>query len=171
MSHSIKMSHCCEEEIDLLKKELNSLIDKEKELKENYKHILIENMKKDLLIDSLEKSDQKDKQFESFKDHISSSVLNELRAKSSLRSDDPNFISVALHGLYGNDIGILKKKTLSGRSDCGGKQPISPKKKEILERIFEERLNASPVNDVDELRKNSLSKLIRSALDSAYRKK
>lgn len=164
----MSLENCCKLEIDALRDELNRLKFKEAELKEQYKNSLIENVRKDLILRDLEVK-ARTKLFVNFEIELPALVLDNLRSKSINRSDDASFVSIVLNGLYDNNTEILKTRTISGRSDGGDKEAISPAKKAILEKIFNERLESMPAYEVDEARKKSLSKLIRVALDIVQR--
>lgn len=160
----------CEDEIDSLQKSLIEKIAEHKKTKEKYLKLLVENFEKDVLIQDLKeklKEKLKSSAFNSFSDILSDNCLIELRQFSDLEKDDVNFIYCALIDLYGGDINLIKKKTLRNNEKGGVNTAFTPKKKEIIEQLYSERMKN--VNAAEE-RTKRLSKVIRNAIDKAKRK-
>lgn len=166
------MAECCQQEIDLLKQNLEQLTLESKKLKESYQNLLVENLQKDINIRRLKKELSSSK-YSGFKDIFSDSCLDSLRSIGDSQREDCTFIGLALRDLYRENIDDLKLKTLSGRSKDSEKikTEISPKKIETLERLFCERISNLPSAEVDDIRKKNLRKHIRNAIDSVNRKK
>lgn len=163
------MSSCCDSKISKLEDELKNLEIKSKNIKQEYLNLLNINIQKDLTIRKIKQSIEQNK-FNSFGTDLSKDCLLKLRSIGNSQEEDNQFISVALKALYNNDIQIVKAKCLStNRTKNPEKSAISPEKKVILERLFAERLRY--ISMVGEVRENSLSKLIRNAIDSAIRKR
>lgn len=155
---------CCSDEI----KSLNEILEKEnsesKALKKEYQKLLIENLQKDVIIRNLKKKVEEFK-YASFKGVFSDVCLDELKSFGNLQMDDSSFIRCAIKDLYRENIGILKHKTLSGHSKDGTKTQISPKKMSTLDQLFEQRMAYMQPEKIDDIRKKSLHKLIRNAID------
>lgn len=164
--------NCCREEINSLGEELNSLITKSKELKSEYRDLLVENLKKDLLIRELKnKCEQKNQKYTNFKNVISTAALNEIKSIGDSQNDDNSFVEVILKDWYGVE---LKHKTLSGRSfvnkeaDQKSSSEIREKSKNILMQLFNERIQNDSLDTID-ARRRTLWKCIRNAIDKAKR--
>lgn len=162
---------CCDNKIVELEDDLKNVEIKSKNIKQEYLNLLNINLQKDLTIrkikQSIEQSIESNK-FTSFGADLSEDCLLKLRLIGNSQAEDSKFVSVALNSLYNDSIQIVKAKCLSNRSKNPEKTSITPEKKTLLERIFAERL--SYISSVDKLRKNSLGKLIRNAIDSATQK-
>lgn len=92
--------------------------------------------------------------------------MNELKLFGNSQRDDSPFIRCAIKDLYRENIGILKHKTLSGQSKDNTTTKISPKKMSTLEDLFEQRMTYMQPEDINDVRKKSLHKLIRNAIDN-----
>lgn len=158
---------CCESEIKVMKEELNDLEQQVKQLKIEYNNLLIENLQKDVIIRN-KKIQILQNKYTNFNKNISKDILSELNSIGNSKREDSAFIALAIKGLYNGNIETIKQKSLSGRSKKGETSGISPEKKKILERLYDERI--SYISDIDESRKNNLNKLIRNAIDNANRK-
>lgn len=167
---------CCQQEIDFLKARLEQLNSDTKKLKQEYQNSLVENLQKDCVIRKLkqkikDKQSSLDSKYEKFKGTLTDTCLDDLKSIGNSHREDTRFISTALNNLYRENVDILKKKSLGGRSKDKEKTAISPEKIKTLEDIFAERISYIPTAEVDDLRKINVHKLIRNALDSASRKK
>lgn len=156
--------HCCGKDIQT---ELNSLTEKLKVLKQEYQKLLIENLQKDLLIRQIKARVNKNS-FIKFEEQLSKTCIDKLDAIGESQREDSQFVAEVLFELYNGNIETIKNLSLSGRSKSGCKIEISPEKKEILATVFAARLSKISTNS--ESRKNSLSKLIRNAIDNVNRK-
>lgn len=159
------MACCCGDNIEALKKKLEEKLKEARELKESYQNLLVENLQKDLIIKKLKEKIQS-KKYSNFEGIFTVECIEHLNLLDNSQPNDSTFIHVALLNLYRNDPNILKQKTISGRGD---KAAITPKKIEILERLFSERL--SHVSEPTETRKYNINKLIRNAISTEIRKK
>lgn len=137
-----------------------------KNLKDEYKKVLITNLEKDVKIRKLKK-ELKSKKYISFENNLSIQCIEKLRCISDLEKEDTTFISVVLNELY--DVKSLKCKSISGRSKNNEKTVFTPEKKSLLDQIYSERLAHFPAPGVN-ARKKNLSKIIRNAIDIANRK-
>lgn len=164
--------NCCSQEIEKLRDELKIWTHKCDNSKLDYGKKLIENLKKDILISELKKTfsaSSKANKFESFEQHLSESVLRQLKTFGDTSKEDSSFISCAVKDLYRDNVELIKKLSLSGRIE--GKTQISQENKAILEKLFAERLSYIPSSEVDEVRRQNLNKLIRNVIDCANKKK
>lgn len=159
---------CCRREIDELQAEINKIILESDELKQKYKQLLIINLEKDVKIRNLKK-ELETKKFIKFKDKLSENCLTNLEIIGNSVSDDYTFVRCIINDLY--DITTLQNLTLGCRSKADNKVELSYEKNVILEEIFAHRLAFVPRQEVNELRKKKLNKLIRSAIDNACKKK
>lgn len=159
---------CCEKEINGLREKINNLAIKSDELKNEYKKLLIDNLEKDVKIRNLKK-ELEEKKFWVFKGKLSENCLSELEVIGKSVAEDSTFVCCVINDLY--DLSTLKNVTLSGRSKASNTVEISTEKRDILEATFLRRLTFVPREEVNEIRRNNLNKLIRNAIDSAKRKK
>lgn len=117
---------CCRGEIDALKQDIENSVHKVNKLKQEYKKLLIENLKKDVTLRQL--NDKiKSKKYSSFQNKLSELCLQELKTIGNSQKDDAKFVCAAL--LYGENLDVIKKKTLSGRSKTGENTKFTPEKK------------------------------------------
>lgn len=119
--------NCCEKATDL-KKELHILTETAKKLKQGYHSLLIENLKKDLIIRQI-KTKIEEKKFLRFENKLSKECLEKLNSIGNSQKQDSTFIAIALNGLYDDNTEIVKQKNLTGRSRNGVKSQITPEKK------------------------------------------
>lgn len=158
---------CCQEEILDLKGKINNYVLKCTELKVEYKNLLIENLKKDVKIRDLRKELEADK-FLKFKKKISANCLINLRDIGNSSKEDSTFVSCVMNDLY--TLQTLASLTLGGRSQAGNQTGISAEVKDLVEKMFAERLSYVARQEVNDRRRNNLSKLIRNAIDSATKR-
>lgn len=156
---------CCEKVA--LKEELVAQTEKLKILKQEYQKLLIENLQKDLIIRQQKLEENREK-FKLFENHLSKTCIETLNGIGESQRDDSHFVSVVLFELYNGDLATIKKLSLSGRGKGGNKTELNPEKRDILAKVFAERL--SHISQIDESRKNNLNKLIRNAIDKVNRK-
>lgn len=163
--------HCCEDEIEALNKELTEYTLEANALKQKYQIALIENLKKDVEIRSLEHKVKSNKNLKFVE--LSVDTRNKIKLIGDSPRDDNSFVSCVLNDLYNGNIESIKQKSLSGRSKTStstANSEISPDKKKTLEKLFQERLSYLPPSEVDEERKKRINKLIRNVIDTAKRK-
>lgn len=162
------MADCdCQGKIDLLTENLAKLNIESKNLKGQYNQLLIENLQKDVIIRNLKQKLEAQYKYGEFNGVFSAACLDKLRATGNSQVEDSSFISNALKDLYHGDVGILKEKTLTSRSNDSNKKAISPQKLDTLSRLYEQRLSYIPNDEVNDNRRKNLNKLIRNAIDNA----
>lgn len=159
---------CCEDEIASKKEKVNNLHTKLISLKDNYRVLLIENLQKDLIIRDL-KRQMESKIYSNFEQILSVETVAKLRSVANSTKGDSQFVSIALMELFHENINDLKLMKISGRSKLGDKEAIAYEKKQILKRLYEERMNILIPSECSE-RKNNLPKLMRNALDNLREK-
>lgn len=163
-------NNCCVNEIQPLKDEKEKLLSRIKELKEEYKNCLIQNLQKDVTIQKL-KHELNLQKYSGLEGKVSKTCLSSLRSLGLSKKDDAVFVSVLLHEIYKDgDVNVLAMKSLSGRSKNGEKTELTPEKKTLLENAYTERMSLLPAFE-SVSRKEHLSKLIRNVIDVAARKK
>lgn len=154
----------CGKEIDELENEKAQYVKKIKEMKQKYHAALIENLKKDVIIGRL--LDRKEHCFDNFKAEFSFEALESLRKHGNSPSADSSFILTAIRDLYKGNINLLKNISFTNRSKS--KTQMSPQKRTVLQRIYDERMKY-----LDEIganvkeRKNKLSLHIKIAIRNA----
>lgn len=166
--YTMSEESCCKIEIDALKSQINNLVVKSEELKQEYKRLLIQNLEKDVKIRNLKKELEINR-FSTFKGKLSEICLSNLEIIGNSISEDSTFVSCVMNDLF--SISELKKLTLSGHSKVCDKVEIPLEKKEILQAIFSKRLENVPRQEVNEIRRSNLNKLIRNAIDNVNKKK
>lgn len=154
----------CSNEICALQTEINEIESKIKEFRSMYYDMLVENVNKDLEIESLEKKNGSNRKYLGFEENFSPESLENLRLFDIGKKDDSKFILAAVRGLYSDDLKVLKKKTISGRSKSQPKEKISPKKMEILKQLFKSRVGDDVAREMD------LGKFVKSAIVSINKK-
>lgn len=165
----MSLRKCCEVEIAEKKEKTNNLHTKIISLKDNYRVLLIKNLQQDLIIRDL-KRQLESKIYTSFEQIFSVETVAKLRSVENSKKGDSQFVSIVLMDLFHENINDLKMMTLSGRSKLGDKQAIPFEKKQILERLYEERMNFLIPSEHTE-RKHNLAKLIQNALDNLHKTK
>lgn len=155
---------CCQGEIDLLNQNLQYLLEKQKQLKNKYHELLVENIKKDIIINDLKEKIESEK-INHYSGVLSSNCVQKLKIIDKSKKKDSTFIKCIINELYSKE--ELKKKTVHGKSKDSKKTPISPEKKKLLKKLLEERLQDVDDEEERELRRSCLNKLIRNAIDAA----
>lgn len=98
------------------------------------------------------------------------STLDDLRSIAAGKSNDSYFVRRVVQALYEDNLGILEKRTAKLKTDK--KDPITPKKKEIITAIFDERLTMEAISSVEKLdRECKLNRFIKNAIDNITKKK
>lgn len=157
--------HSCADEIEALNREIAEYNLKVNTLKQKYKNSLIENLKKDVQIRTLEQKVKSKKNLK-FVD-LSVAAKNKIKTIGDSTREDSSFVRYVLNDLYNGNIESIKQKSLKASAS---NSVISPDKKKILEKVFNERLSYLPSSQVNEKRKKNLNKLIRNAIDNAKKK-
>lgn len=118
------------------------------------------------ILSSTEFEQQKDTlDFIEFANYFNESQLSELRSFGASKSEDSSFVNLALRSLYEGRLETLDAKTITGRGRTGiEKGKMTPKKIEIIEEIFQKRLQHSSDDSNERIcRKKRLNKLIKDA--------
>lgn len=106
--------------------------------------------------------------YDSFESDLGRDVLKKLRTVRGNQRSDSTLILQCMRGLFEN-IDELKMVSAYGK---GGNKTISPKKREILNAIFLERLASENMDDTDKnLRYIRLNRLINTAIAKINRSK
>lgn len=134
-----------------LKKRNNELEADNKSLKKLFTKSTQVNFQKDLKIVQLSKENENSARdpliFKSFEHIFDVSELLTLRSIPYSKERDSSFILQTLQYLYKNDLSLLNLRTASVKK--GDKKPISPEKKGIIQKIFNERIKSLNLNGHD----------------------
>lgn len=150
----------CDTEIQSLSKQISDLEKEVIKAKELYHESLCSNLKKDLMIEQLE-AELELLKYGSFRNDFSEEVITALKLIEDSEQKDTAFIQTAMKYLYRDNLEQLKGKTYSGRT----KEAVSPKKVEILTKLFNERIRH--LNDQDKAnRKRYLGRAIKNAIEN-----
>lgn len=95
--------------------------------------------------------------------------MGSIRSIGTAKSEDSKFVLDITRILYADEKEKLKSVSVTGRSKCGTKQCISPKKMSILKSMFAERINKIQKNQESEkeegiVRMKTLNQLINRAI-------
>lgn len=154
----------CKEKFEELEKEIGEIEKQVCDLKAKYGQMLIENLKKDLILEELnEKSEVM--RFDEFSGDFSKEDLHLIQSVSNSKQNDPLFVRVVLRSLYASNLTVLNKRCVSGKSKSGEKSEISPVKRQILDKIYNRRMEIASVSEVVESRRNTLNKHIKAAIE------
>lgn len=148
---------CCTE-IQCLKFDISKVEKQISAAKDKYHKSLVLNLKKDIMIDELEKQLASATKLE-FEEFFSQGMITTLRSINGIKKKDSNFILTAVKDMYRDDVHRLKGKTFSGRT----KEKMTPKKVVVLKALFKERLKNLP--DSDERMKN-FGKCVKAAIEN-----
>lgn len=104
-----------------------------------------------------------------FEEEFDKDTLAELRSIDGAIPSDSTFILACVRSIYKHDMNRLKTTSLTGRNRNGQqKQAMSPKKSNVLKKIFDERLNALNLEHNEETKRRSrLNNHIKSAILNA----
>lgn len=162
-SDSIECSKiACSNEIAALETQIDVVEAENKEMRVKYYDMLVDNLKKDLEIESLEEKCRSNKRYSNFEEHLSTESMDTLRSYDITKKNDSKFVLAAVRGLYANRLEVLKNKTVSGRSKSQPKEKITPTKMTILRELFKTRIG----DDMESSgREKSLSKMVKSAIE------
>lgn len=144
-----------------------------KSQKENYKKVLNKNLQLDLQIKKFEsKLEAKSSNmiYSKFQQQFSEKFLTKLRGYRSPKVDDGKFMLAIIREMYRDNFDALKNTTVTGRGLNKTAIPVQFYK--TLKKLFKERLRyASQFETVDEDRKNSLKKIVKTAIESINKAK
>lgn len=158
-------SEICQNKIKLLKAEIQQCDAQIEDFKSQYSQLLIENLKKDVILESLN-SKIKDIRYHEFSNDFSESDLEMIRLIGNDQRDDPSFVRAALRSLYVGNLAVLKHKSMSGKSKDNSKSAITPEKRKIIENLFNRRIQLVESEEmVDTRRKKSVAKHIKTAIE------
>lgn len=156
----------CNSKINELKEEIAAIEIKISESKAKYGQMLIENLKNDVKLEELNEKLQ-NLRYKEFSGDFAQNTLDVIRSIGVAKHDDPPFVRAAVQSLYASDLTVLKNKSVSGRSKNKNKTQITPKKRIILEKLFNRRMEIIAATEViDEKRKNALTKHIKAAIEN-----
>lgn len=105
--------------------------------------------------------------FSEFSTDFSAEDLAVLRSIGSAKREDSTFVATSMKCLYKDDLSILEQKTLTGRSSKTDRivYPVTPKKVEILSKMFDERINSITHDEIEKISRNKcLNKYIKDAI-------
>lgn len=131
-------NHTCQNEIDILKRQLAQLENELDTKKENYREALISNLRLDVEIERLEILREQNNRYAEFEEKISKQTISALNNFKDSEDDDGKFVTAVLRDLYSANIAILKMRTATGKS-TKNKSAISPEKAKIIRTLFEKR--------------------------------
>lgn len=129
--------------------------------KDIYHNTLIMNLKKDFMIQKLEDELNKSK-YDLFRSSFNDEVITALTSIDESKAKDTIFMKKALAYLYRENLCKLKEKTYSGRN----KEPITPSKKQVLEKLFNKRLEYIKDEQEKADRSKTFGKIIKNAIES-----
>lgn len=150
----------CISEIQSLLKEISDLEQEITAAKDIYHESLVANLKKDFMIENLEKTLKKSK-YDSFRGDFGDEIITTLTLMEESQDKDNLFIRTALMHLYQDDLSKLKDKTYSGRT----KQAITPKKKEVLQKLFTTRMEFEEDQQKRLDRSKGFGKIMKNAIE------
>lgn len=110
--------------------------------------------------------------FGTFLNEFAELELAELRSVGDSIRDDSTFVASSVKYLYKENLGVLKQKSLTGRTTKSGqtKQPMTPQKYDTLSRIFIERINGITNDHIEkESRTKCFNRLIKDAINNINR--
>lgn len=141
----------CDKKVMELERQVVDLTNKNREilndckrLKKMFDEATKINLQKDMKINKMiSKGGENSKKgerlmFYKYKSDFTDSELTVLRSIRFLNKDDSTFIATCLRILYKEDLKVLKHRTAEMPFD--GKTPITPKKKDLIKNIYQERL-------------------------------
>lgn len=131
--------------------------------KEIYHESLVTNLKKDIIIGNLEDELKKKKcRYELFRREFGDEIITTLSLMADSKEKDSLFIKTALEHLYRDNLRKLKEKTYSGRT----KEAITPKKKELLKKLFDKRVEYLKDEQEKKDRNQTFGKVVKNAIES-----
>lgn len=133
--------------IDAYKKENIELSNDNKQLKKMFNKSNQINLEKDVLICRLKNEENKNYSgtvFSEFGDIFEDTELKTLRSISASSHRDSTFILNVIRILYKNNSAILSSRTAFNKT--ANKQPVTPEKKVIINKLYKERLKSLNLN-------------------------
>lgn len=153
----------CKNEIQKLKDKIALCEAERKKMKAKYFDLLTENLKKDVEITEMEKKIHPSI-FDGFENEFSTDSMEQIRLIELVQEEDSAFVLAAMRGLYDGKLDVLSKKTVTGRSKIGGKEPISPEKLSIIKTLFNKRVEINSINSIE--RKKKINKHVKTAIEN-----
>lgn len=161
----------CEGEINEINRENDELKRKVKESRDKYILLLTENLKRDHVLNEINKKMGKTqianmelKNFEKYENLIGNDGVEKLNSIGDEEKNDSTFILTIIRIIYANEIDILMNTTTTGRD---GTSKMSEEKKNVVKILFKERLK----NSKDEkTRFEKLNRRLKNAFSNVRRK-
>lgn len=123
-------------------------------------------MKKDVEIEDIQSKIQPNI-YDEFKNDLSEESIERLRKIGFQEKDDSVFVLAIVRGLYHDRLGDLSKKSITGRSKgVERKEPISPAKMSVIDKMFEKRMKRDGSSAKTSGRKNKVNKHIKTAIQN-----
>lgn len=155
----------CNAQIEQLTLQIADCDKEYKEIAIKYNQLLVENLKKDVQLEMLQK-ELKDERFNEFAEYFDDETLEYFRNFGNTKREDSSFILKAVQCLYADNLTILKTKSVTGQSKHdANKTAVTPMKRKILTELFEKRLEfIGTTETIDVQRKLALNKHIKTAI-------
>lgn len=158
----------CETEVTAMENEAEILENENHELRKRYYGALLDNFKKDKEIETLENQINPTIQYTKFDELLPEITMQTLRSLQLTEANDSKFILAAICGFYADRLPDLKNINISGQYRKNEfKRPMTPKKKDLLKELLEERTKNSE-RSAD--RVSNLNKLIKTAIATINKK-
>lgn len=108
---------------------------------------------------------EKNDAFAGFSLHFEEPQLADLRLIGITNREDSTFVFVAVRNLYHDRLEVLKKRSLTGRSENGDKQSLTPENVKVIKQLFKERMCQVEANE-RATRERNVNKLIKDSLEN-----
>lgn len=156
----------CKTTIETLKADNAAIEKKLSEMKTKYGQMLIDNLKKDVTLEELNKK-QKDQNSGSSLMFFQKMIWIQSVPVGDGKQEDALFVRTAIRILYSNDLNILKNRYVTAKSKNGDKVQVTPEKRKIIDKIFMQRMDAIAAKEgLDDKRKTMLAKHIKAAIEN-----
>lgn len=150
-SECVKKVNELENQVAELTQKNRELLNDCKRLKRMFDEATKINLQKDMKINSMISNEGANSRcddqlmFAKFKGDFSDDELAELRSIRILNTADGKFVTTSLRLLYKEDLKVLIHRTAEIPVD--DKTPLTPKKKDLIKNIYQERLKYAPSNE------------------------
>lgn len=150
-----------------IEKVMNIICEKNTEI-ENLNELISQVSVKQSIKQSSNSNENVKLSFFEFENIFTSEQLACLRSIDSSVRNDSKFINTVVKMLYGDDLHRIEQITLHGCKRRGpAKAPMSPRKTEILQSMFETRLSYIDIDSQEQQKRSAnLYKLINNSLDN-----